>query len=112
MKYLYITLLLATMNSFGQLVKVDYVDGNQKLEGFFTKAQKANPKKAGVIILPAWMGVDAHAKESAEALAKFRLSCFCSDIYGVGNNPKTQVKLEKMLVSTKTILRNIKKEFN
>ena len=45
MKYLYLTLILATMNSFGQLVKVDYADGNQKLEGFFAKAQKANPKK-------------------------------------------------------------------
>ena len=53
MKYLYLTLILATMNSFGQLVKVDYADGNQKLEGFFAKAQKANPKKAGVIVLPA-----------------------------------------------------------
>ena len=46
MKYLYLTLILATMNSFGQLVKVDYADGNQKLEGFFAKAQKANPKKS------------------------------------------------------------------
>ena len=88
MKYLYITLLLATMNSFGQLVKVDYVDGNQKLEGFFAKAKKANPKKIGVIVLPAWMGVDAHAKESAESLAKLGYHAFVADIYGVGNNPK------------------------
>ena len=88
MKYIYITLLLATMNSFGQLVKVDYSDGNQKLEGFFAKAQKANPKKIGVIILPAWMGVDAHSKESAEALAKLGYHAFVADIYGVGNNPK------------------------
>ena len=88
MKYLYITLLLATMNSFGQLVKVDYADGNQKLEGFFAKAQKANPKKIGIIVLPAWMGVDAHAKESAESLAKLGYHAFVADIYGVGNNPK------------------------
>ena len=76
------------MNSFGQLVKVDYTDGNQKLEGFFAKAQKANPKKIGVIVLPAWMGVDAHSKESAEALAKLGYHAFVADIYGVGNNPK------------------------
>ena len=76
------------MNSFGQLVKVDYSDGNQKLEGFFAKAQKANPKKIGVIVLPAWMGVDAHSKESAEALAKLGYHAFVADIYGVGNNPK------------------------
>ena len=88
MKYLYLTLLLATINSFGQLVKVDYTDGNQKLEGFFAKAQKANPKKIGVIVLPAWMGVDAHSKESAEALAKLGYHAFVADIYGVGNNPK------------------------
>ena len=76
------------MNSFGQIIKVDYADGNQKLEGFFAKAQKANPKKAGVIVLPAWMGVDAHAKESAESLAKLGYHAFVADIYGVGNNPK------------------------
>ena len=52
MKYIYITLLLATLNSFGQLVKVDYADGNQKLEGFFSKAQKANPKKLVSLFYP------------------------------------------------------------
>ena len=88
MKYIYITLLIATINSFGQLTKIDYADGNQKLEGFFAKSQKANPKKIGVIVLPAWMGVDAHAKESAENLAKLGYHAFVADIYGVGNNPK------------------------
>ncbi|WP_445713400.1 dienelactone hydrolase family protein [Flavobacterium sp.] len=88
MKYLYITLILASLNSFGQLKTVDYFDGNQKLEGFFAKSLKANPKKIGVVVLPAWMGIDAHAKESAEALAKLGYHAFVADIYGVGNNPK------------------------
>ncbi|EAZ95967.1 probable dienelactone hydrolase [Flavobacteria bacterium BAL38] len=88
MKYLYITLIIASLNCFGQLKTVDYFDGNQKLEGFFAKSLKANPKKIGVVVLPAWMGIDAHAKESAEALAKLGYHAFVADIYGVGNNPK------------------------
>jgi dienelactone hydrolase len=88
MKYLYITLILASLNSFGQLKIVDYFDGNQKLAGFFAKASKENPKKIGIVVLPAWMGVDTHAKESAEALAKLGYHAFVADIYGVGNHPK------------------------
>jgi len=88
MKYFYIILLFVSMNSFAQLSKVAYADGNQKLEGFFAKAQKANPKNIGIIVLPAWMGVDAHAKESAENLSKLGYHTFVADIYGVGNNPK------------------------
>lgn len=72
----------------GQLQTINYTDGTQKLEGFFAKATAANSKNAGVIILPAWMGIDAHAKESAEALAALGYHAFVADIYGVNNNPK------------------------
>ena len=88
MKYIFSVLLLTTITSFGQVSKVAYSDGTQQLEGYFAKAKKANPKKIGVIVLPAWMGVDNNAKESAEALAKLGYHAFVADIYGVGNNPK------------------------
>ncbi|WP_322549357.1 dienelactone hydrolase family protein [Flavobacterium psychraquaticum] len=88
MKYIFSVLILTTITSFGQVSKVAYSDGTQLLEGYFAKAKKANPKKIGVIVLPAWMGVDNNAKESAEALAKLGYHAFVADIYGVGNNPK------------------------
>ena len=88
MKYIFSVLILITVTSFGQISKVAYSDGTQQLEGYFANAKKANPKKIGVIVLPAWMGVDNNAKESAEALAKLGYHAFVADIYGVGNNPK------------------------
>lgn len=88
MKYILGILLLITVTCFGQVSKVDYADGAQKLEGFFAKAKKSNPKKIGVIVLPAWMGIDNHSKESAEQLAALGYHAFVADIYGVGNNPK------------------------
>lgn len=88
MKYIFSVLILTTITSFAQVSKVAYSDGTQQLEGYFAKAKKPNPKKIGVIVLPAWMGVDNNAKESAEALAKLGYHAFVADIYGVGNNPK------------------------
>ena len=88
MKYIFSVLILTTITSFGQVSKVAYSDGSQQLEGYFAKAKKANPKKIGVIVLPAWMGVDNNAKESAEVLSKLGYHAFVADIYGVGNNPK------------------------
>lgn len=70
-----------------QLKAVDYLDGQQKLSGFFSKPAKAIPNKPGVLILPAWMGIDDHAKESAEELSKLGYYTFVADIYGVGNKP-------------------------
>jgi len=70
-----------------QLKAVDYLDGQQKLSGFVSKPAKAIANNAGVLILPAWMGIDDHAKESAEDLSKLGYYTFVADIYGVGNKP-------------------------
>lgn len=70
-----------------QLKAVDYLDGQQKLSGFISKPAKAITNKPGVLILPAWMGIDDHAKESATELSKLGYYTFVADIYGVGNKP-------------------------
>ena len=70
-----------------QLKAVDYLDGQQKLSGFFSKPAKAIANKPGVLILPAWMGIDDHAKESAEELSKLGYYTFVADIYGVNKRP-------------------------
>ncbi|AWM12839.1 dienelactone hydrolase family protein [Flavobacterium sp. NRK F10] len=80
--------ILLGLTTQAQLSRVIYNDGNQKLEGFFYKAQKSNPKNIGIVILPAWMGIDDHSKEVAEDLSKLGYHAFVADIYGVGNKPK------------------------
>jgi dienelactone hydrolase len=84
---LFLLVIMSSVFSYAQLKPVDYSDGNQKLSGFVSKPAKASKNKAGVLILPAWMGIDDHAKESAEALSKLGYYTFVADIYGVGNKP-------------------------
>ncbi|MCG2610479.1 dienelactone hydrolase family protein [Flavobacterium sp. SM15] len=92
----------STLQSFAQLKPVSYSDGNQKLEGYFGKPVKANAKKAGVLILPAWMGVDAHSKESAQALSKLGYYTFVADIYGADKRPANTQEAGKLAGHYKT----------
>ncbi|WP_165764848.1 hypothetical protein [Flavobacterium davisii] len=43
-----------------QLKYVMYSDNNQKLEGLLAQPKKEVKNKAGVLLLPAWMGMDGH----------------------------------------------------
>ena len=70
-----------------QLKEVIYSDGENKLSGFASKPVKELKNLPGVLILPAWMGIDEHAKESATDLAALGYYTFVADIYGVGNIP-------------------------
>jgi len=88
--YLAAAFFLMAFSSYAQLQAVSYADGAQKLSGFATKPKAANKKKAGVLILPAWMGIDAHAKNSAEKLSALGYYTFIADIYGEGKAPKDQ----------------------
>ncbi|WNM18276.1 dienelactone hydrolase family protein [Flavobacterium capsici] len=70
-----------------QLKSIDYTDGSQKLNGFAAIPKKALSNKAGILILPAWMGIDEHSKESAEKLQALGYYAFVADIYGVDKRP-------------------------
>ncbi|WP_313807215.1 dienelactone hydrolase family protein [Flavobacterium sp.] len=94
--------LSAILNVQSQLKAVSYSDGAQQLEGFSGKPKKANPKKAGVLILPAWMGVDAHSKESATELNKLGYYTFVADIYGIDKRPKNSQEAGKIAGYYKT----------
>ncbi len=90
-----LSLLLFSCMAFGMyaavsLNPVDYADGNQKLHGFAGIPEKTaySGKKAGVLILPAWMGIDDHSKEVARKLTDMGYHTFVADIYGEGNYPK------------------------
>ena len=91
-----ILLIVAIPFAQAQLKPVSYQDGNQKLNGFTIKPINSAQKKAGVLVLPAWMGIDAHAKQTAEQLAKLGYYAFVADIYGEGNYPKNQGEAGKL----------------
>ncbi|ASW74002.1 dienelactone hydrolase [Chryseobacterium piperi] len=80
------TLLMTSGVLFSQkLTTVSYKDGSQKLNGLITS--NAGKKLPGVLILPAWKGIDEEAKTAALELEKQGYIAFIADIYGEGNIP-------------------------
>ncbi len=83
------------------LEPVSYQDGNHKLKGYITsngvkqlsgeqlEKDLSNAKKLpGVLILPAWKGVDNEARTAALELEKEGYIAFVADIYGEENTPQ------------------------
>lgn len=81
-------LLLFSTLSIAQLKPIQYKDGEQLLNGFQITPKNVKKEKPGILILPAWKGIDNHAKDSAEKLSKLGYYTFVADIYGEGNYPK------------------------
>lgn len=84
---LIILMMSISLTINAQLKPIDYADENQKLSGFAAIPKKALNNKAGILILPAWMGIDEHSKESAEKLQAMGYYAFVADIYGVDKRP-------------------------
>lgn len=84
---LFFTLFFSAM-AFSQLKAVKYQDADQVLNGFQVLPKNNLNEKPGVLILPAWMGIDNHSKKSAEKLSEMGYYTFIADIYGEGNYPK------------------------
>lgn len=87
-----LTLIFISQQFFAQLKPVAYVDGAQKLNGLYSNPKTSNKKPAGVLILPAWMGIDENSKEKAEKLSMLGYHVFVADIYGEGNYPTEKKK--------------------
>lgn len=77
-----------------KLKSVAYQDGTQKLNGLVTS--NAGKKLPGVLILPAWKGIDDEAKNSATELEKQGYVVFIADIYGEGNIPTDNSSASKI----------------
>lgn len=87
-KLLHITLsVFFTYVVHSQIKTIDYKDGTQLLSGVSLSPQKPLKNNPGILILPAWMGVDDHAKDSASRLAALGYYTFVADIYGVNKRP-------------------------
>ncbi|MCF6129448.1 dienelactone hydrolase family protein [Flavobacterium sp. AS60] len=78
---------LIISKSIAQPKAVEYKDGNQVLSGLSIVPAKQLKNKPGVLILPAWMGIQNHEKEVAYKLADLGYQSFIADIYGVDQRP-------------------------
>lgn len=78
---------------------VAYQDGTQKLNGYVTS--NAGEQLPGVLILPAWKGVDNEARTAALDLEKEGYIAFIADIYGVENTPEDNAAAAKLSGSYK-----------
>ncbi len=63
---------------------IDYVDGDQELEGYLAYDEARTGKRPGVIVVHEWWGLGEHAKERARRLAAEGYVAFCDDMYGKG----------------------------
>ena len=81
------------------LKPISYKDGEQKLNGLVTS--NAGKKLPGVLILPAWKGIDNEAKNAATELQKQGYIAFVADIYGEGNIPADNAAAAKIAGSYK-----------
>ncbi|WP_374506601.1 dienelactone hydrolase family protein [Flavobacterium sp.] len=88
--------ILFSTTLMAQLQPVQYKDGSQILNGLSIKPNKSSAQKPGILVLPAWKGIDAHAKSTAENLSKLGYYAFVADIYGEGNYPQTTADAAKM----------------
>ncbi|MCI9846719.1 dienelactone hydrolase family protein [Flavobacterium pectinovorum] len=90
MKIIYLSILgilLSTTTIFAQLKPVKYADENQVLNGLSIKSAKKSNQNPGILLLPAWLGIDKASKDIAENLSKLGYTVFIADIYGEGNYP-------------------------
>lgn len=94
-------LTMVTMTTQAQQLKqVSYRDGEQQLNGMVTgNTAKKGP---GVLILPAWKGIDSEAKQAALQLEKEGYIAFIADIYGEGNIPLDNTAASKIAGHYKT----------
>lgn len=93
MKNLIVTVVLMGLwgtISAQSLKPVSYADGAQELNGLVTG--NAGQELPGVLILPAWKGIDDEAKDAALQLEQEGYIVFIADIYGKGNIPATNAE--------------------
>lgn len=87
-KIVFLLAFCTTLNAWAQLSEVVYSDGAQKLKGQLAKPVTPGRSKSGILILPAWKGIDEHSENVALKLAEMGYFVFIADIYGEGNYPK------------------------
>ncbi|MGS2761404.1 dienelactone hydrolase family protein [Sinomicrobium sp. M5D2P9] len=97
MKKLYLILfsllMLTHISNAQNLNPVSYKDGDQRLNGLVTS--NTGRDLPGVLILPAWKGIDDEARTAAQELEAEGYIAFIADIYGEGNIPADNTSASK-----------------
>lgn len=93
--FLILTTILVSSTINAQLKPVKYADGSQVLNGLSIKSAKKSSQNPGILLLPAWLGIDNASKGIAENLSKMGYHVFIADIYGEGNYPKNTAEAGK-----------------
>lgn len=111
-KLLILSVFMALIQSLTaqSLKAVKYADGTQELNGLITS--NAGKNLPGVLILPAWMGIDDEAKTAALQLEKEGYIVFVADIYGKGNIPTDFGSAAKIATQFKTDFRLYQKRIS
>lgn len=91
---------MTTSAAAQELKPVRYADGPQQLNGLVTG--NTGEKRQGVLVLPAWMGIDDEARTAATELAKQGYVVFIADIYGEGHVPKDATEARQIAAQYKT----------
>jgi len=101
-KFLILSVFMALIQTISAqtLKEMKYADGAQELNGLVTS--NAGKNLPGVLILPAWMGIDDEAKTAALELEKQGYIAFIADIYGKGNIPTDFGSAAKIATQFKT----------
>jgi dienelactone hydrolase len=92
-----LTLAFAVTTAHAKIktMPVQYKQGGAVLEGYLAYDDAAAGKRPGVLVVHAWMGIDANAKQRAEMLAGLGYVAFVADIYGKGVRPANRDEASK-----------------
>jgi dienelactone hydrolase len=104
MKFLspFVFLMLFFVNqSMAQEKEISYREGTASLKGIFVPAKSNVTGGPGVVVLPAWMGIDEHSKNTAKALSELGYHAFVADVYG-GDKPASPQEAGKQAGYYKT----------
>ena len=93
-----LSLLLVTSSSFAAVVGKDisYPAGDTVMQGFLAYDDAVKGKRAGVLVVPEWWGVNDYARKRARMLASEGYVALVVDMYGKGqtaDNPADAGKL-------------------
>ena len=105
-------ILLCSNGILAQLKAVTYKDGAQVLNGYAIAPAKKSAQKPGILILPAWKGIDKASKDIATNLANLGYFSFIADIYGEGNYPKDNAEAGKSAGFYKTNYKEYQKRIS
>ena len=109
---LILTIILSSSTINAQLKPVKYSEGKQTLNGLFIKSAKKSSSNPGILLLPAWLGIDNASKGIAEELSKLGYHVFIADIYGEGNYPTNTTEAGKQAGYYKTNFADYQKRIN